>query len=124
MNIDAKYKKHIFICVNERPENSPKGSCARCGGSDIRMRFVELINQHGLKGFVRANKSGCLDACEMGAAVVIYPKGIWYTKVTKSDVNEIFNKSILEDEVVERLKANKDTWGKMMDIRRKNQAKA
>ena len=81
MNTDVKYKKHIFICVNERPENSPKGSCARCGGFDIRMRFVELINQHGLKGIVRANKSGCLDACEFGVAVVVYPDEIWYTNV-------------------------------------------
>jgi len=119
-----KYSKHIFICTNEREECSIKGDCARLGSKEIRMKFVQLINEHGLKGKVRANKSGCLDACEMGTALVIYPKGIWYTKVTKSDVNEIFNKSILQDEVVERLKANNDTWGQMMEIRKKNQAKA
>ena len=45
-----KYDKHIFICINERDENNPKGDCTRCGGKDIRMKFVKLINQHGLKG--------------------------------------------------------------------------
>ena len=75
-----KYKKHIFICTNERPLDNPKGDCIRCGGMDIRMKFVKLINQHGLKGKVRANKSGCLDACELGAVVVIYPDNIWYTR--------------------------------------------
>ncbi|MBT4149792.1 MAG: (2Fe-2S) ferredoxin domain-containing protein [Candidatus Marinimicrobia bacterium] len=119
-----KYNKHIFICTNEREKCSIKGDCASLGSKEIRMKFVQLINEHGLKGKVRANKSGCLDACEMGTALVIYPKGIWYTKVTKSDVREIFNKSILQDEVVERLKGNKDTWGQMMEIRRKNQVKA
>ncbi|MEO2186204.1 MAG: hypothetical protein ABGX30_06480, partial [bacterium] len=47
-----KYDKHIFICINERDENNPKGDCTRCGGKDIRMKFVKLINQHGLKGLV------------------------------------------------------------------------
>ena len=117
MNIDAKYKKHIFICVNERPENSPKGSCAQCGGSDIRMRFIELINHHGLKGVVRANKSGCLDACEFGVAVVVYPDEIWYTNVTLSDVDDIFNATIINDEPLERLVANKKTWDDLNTLR-------
>ena len=117
MNIDAKYKKHIFICVNERPENSPKGSCAQCGGSDIRMRFVELINHHGLKGIVRANKSGCLDACEFGVVVVVYPSEIWYTNVTLSDVDDIFNETIINDKPLERLVANKNTWDDLNRLR-------
>ncbi|SVA77372.1 uncharacterized protein METZ01_LOCUS130226, partial [marine metagenome] len=50
------------------------------------MKFVQLINQHGLKGKIRANKSGCLDACEMGAVIVIYPNNIWYTRVSVDDV--------------------------------------
>ena len=113
MNKDAKYKKHIFICVNERPENSPKGSCARCGGFDIRMRFVELINQHGLKGNVRANKSGCLDVCELGPVIVIYPDGVWYTNVQLDDVDEIFQSNIINHKPVKRLVANDNTWNKL-----------
>ena len=119
-----KYNKHIFICTNKRNECSLKGDCVTLGANEIRMKFVHLINKHGLKGKVRANKSGCLDACEEGAAVVIYPQGIWYTKVEQSDVSEIFNESILKDRVVERLNANKETWNKMMQIRSKNQVKA
>ena len=118
MNTGVKYKKHIFVCVNERPENTPKGSCARCGGFDIRMRFVELINQHGLKGVVRANKSGCLDACEFGATVVVYPNETWYTNVTLNDVDDIFNATILNDVPLERLVANKKTWDDLKTLRR------
>ena len=61
-----KYNKHIFICTNEREKCSIKGDCVSLGSKEIRMKFVQLINEHGLKGKVRANKSGCLDACEMG----------------------------------------------------------
>ena len=112
-----KYQKHIFICINERDQNSPKGDCARCGGPEIRMRFVKLINQHGLKGKIRANKSGCLDVCELGAAVVIYPDNIWYTQVQLEDVDEIFEASILNNNVVDRLVATDDTWEKLKRMR-------
>lgn len=119
-----KYEKHIFICINERAECSVKGDCARLGGKDIRMKFVQLINEHGLKGKVRANKSGCLDACEVGAAVVIYPAGVWYTEVKVEDVAEIFETSILNDRIVERLAASDHTWERMKAIRQSNQVKA
>ena len=119
-----KYSKHIFICINERDEYSAKGDCSRKGGKDIRMKFVQLINAHGLKGKVRANKSGCLDACEMGAAVVIYPQGIWYTEVQLDDVEEIFNTSVLGEEVVERITATKETWAEMMRIRNNKRVEA
>ena len=119
-DLTPKYKKHIFICVNERDETNPKGDCSRCGGMDIRMKFVQLINQHGLKGKIRANKSGCLDACEMGAAVVIYPNNIWYTRVSVDDVEEIFETSVINDSVVERLVSTEETWRKLQEIRQHN----
>ena len=115
-----KYNKHIFICINERAESSTKGDCSSVGGKEIRMRFVELINKYQLKGKVRANKSGCLDVCEMGPAIVIYPLGVWYTNFELSDVDEIFEKSILNDNVVKRLVSNKKTWQKIDSIRRKD----
>ena len=85
------------------------------------MKFVQLINKHGLKGIVRANKSGCLDACELGASVVIYPDNIWYTRVSPDDVDDIFETSILNNGVVERLVATKDTWKELQAIRKSNQ---
>ena len=102
-----KFKKHIFICTNERPKDSPRGDCLRCGGMDIRMRFVQLINQHGLKGKVRANKSGCLDACELGAAVVIYPDNIWYSCKTKEEVDQVINEHLINDRIAENLQIKK-----------------
>ena len=115
-----KYDKHIFICVNERSDSSPKGDCSQVGGKEIRMRFVELINEHRLKGKVRANKSGCLDACEVGPSIVIYPLGVWYTNLKLSDVDEIFESSILNDNIVKRLVSDDKTWQKIDRIRKKD----
>ena len=112
-----KYEKHIFICVNERVGKNERESCAKCGGMEIRMRFVKLINKHGLKGVVRANKSGCLDVCELGPVVVIYPDGAWYTNVQLHDVDEIFDSNIINHKPVSRLLANKNTWNKLQSLK-------
>ena len=113
-----KYKKHIFICTNDRGPDHPRGDCANCGGKEIRMRFVQLINQYGLKGKVRANKSGCLDVCEIGPVVVIYPQNIWYTDITVADVEEIFKKSVIGNDIVDRFAANEQTWSSLDQLRR------
>ena len=115
----GKYDKHIFICTNDRGSDHPRGDCVRCGGLNIRMRFVHLINKYGLRGKVRANKSGCLDVCEIGPAVVIYPQNIWYTGITVENVDEIFDKSIINDEVVDHLVSDEKTWISFEDLRKK-----
>ena len=117
--MNPKFDKHIFICTNDRGSDHPRGDCVRCGGLDIRMRFVHLINKNGLKGVVRANKSGCLDVCEVGPAVVIYPQNIWYTGISIDNVDEIFEKSILKNEVVKHLVSNEQSWLKLNELRKK-----
>ena len=96
------FKKHIFICINQRPPESPKGCCGD-EGMAVRVAFVQELAKQGLINKVRANKSGCLDICSMGPVVVIYPAGIWYKGVIPDDVPEIVETSIVGDEIVTRL---------------------
>lgn len=98
-----RYARHIFICTNRRKEDDPKGSCAQTGSEEIRDLFKKELHARGLKSKVRANKAGCLDVCEHGPNVVIYPEGVWYSHVTKEDVTEIIEKHIIGGEVIERL---------------------
>jgi (2Fe-2S) ferredoxin len=98
------YERHIFVCENVRPEGHPRGCCARKGSPEIRARFKELVARHGLSTRVRANMAGCLDACENGVTVVVYPEGVWYGRVTLADVDEIFSRHVLGGEIVERLR--------------------
>ena len=98
-----RYEKHIFICENKRPKDDPKGCCFDKGGSEIKAKFKERIKQLGLKSTVRANTSGCLDACEFGASVVVYPEQIWYGGVKVDDVEEIIQDHIINNKPVERL---------------------
>ncbi len=52
---------------------------------------------------VRINSSGCLDRCELGPTMVIYPEGIWYRYQTREDVDEILKVHVLGRGRVERL---------------------
>jgi (2Fe-2S) ferredoxin len=52
---------------------------------------------------VRVNTSGCLDRCEHGPTMVIYPEGVWYHYETREDVDEILDLHISRGERVERL---------------------
>lgn len=55
-------------------------------------------------GKVRINKAGCLDRCEEGPVMVVYPEGTWYTYVDKADIDEIVESHLRDGQVVERLK--------------------
>ena len=98
-----KFEKHIFVCCNQRPEGDLRGSCDPSGKGELQRLFKIKLAQRGIKGRVRANKSGCLDQCEHGPNVVVYPEAVWYGGVTAADVDEIVNSHIVGNQPVQRL---------------------
>ncbi len=99
----SRYQRHIFVCVNERPPDHPKGCCSAKGSVQVRDLLKAELKRRGLAPAVRSNTAGCLDACEHGATVVIYPDGIWYGGVGTADVVEIIERTVVGGEVIERL---------------------
>lgn len=100
----AKFEKHIFVCTNQRPEGSPRGCCDPSGNGELQKIFKSKLKQRGISGSkVRANKSGCLEQCEVGPTVVVYPDAVWYGHVTPEDVDEIVDSHIIGGKPVERL---------------------
>ena len=81
-----RFQKHIFICNNKRTEGDPRGSCSARGSDDLLDYAKGRIHELGLKGKVRVNKAGCLDACAHGPTMVIYPDDVWYSPKTKEDI--------------------------------------
>ncbi len=99
-----KYKKHIFICINERTDG--RKSCGEVHGMALVNAFKERINKDRINAEVRAQKAGCFDVCEFGPAIVVYPEGVFYGNVSVDDVEEIYQSHIKNDVPVERLKLN------------------
>jgi len=98
-----KFEKHIFVCGNLRPPDAPRPCCDPSGRAELQKSFKDKLAERGLKGRVRANQSGCLDQCEHGPNLVVYPDAIWYGRVTLDDVDEIIESHIIGGKPVERL---------------------
>ncbi|MBA3501018.1 MAG: (2Fe-2S) ferredoxin domain-containing protein [Myxococcota bacterium] len=98
-----KFQRHVFVCINERSADHPKGCCKARGGVEVRDALKAELTRRGLSKQIRANNSGCLDQCEHGVAVVVYPEQVWYGGVTVADVPEIVEKHLVGGEPVTRL---------------------
>ena len=98
-----KFTRHIFTCVNLRPDESPKGCCAAAGGAEVAQELKRRLYERGHKRVVRANKAYCLDQCAHGVAMVVYPEQVWYGGVTVDDLDEIIEEHVENGRVVERL---------------------
>jgi (2Fe-2S) ferredoxin len=98
-----KFTSHIFVCCNTRQAGHARGCCNPDGSGRLRECFKAELKRHNLAPQVRANQSGCLDQCELGPTVVIYPQAIWYGHVTPEDVPRIVAETILRGRVLEDL---------------------
>jgi (2Fe-2S) ferredoxin len=97
------FKHHIFCCTNKREPGHKRGCCAEKNADDLRAYMKERVKELGIKK-TRVNNAGCLDRCELGPVMVIYPEGIWYSPKTKADVDEIIKEHLLGGTPVERLR--------------------
>lgn len=97
------YKYHVFFCTNQREVGET--CCEQCNASEIRGYAKNRVKQLGLngEGGVRINTAGCLDRCELGPVIVVYPQEIWYTYVDREDIDEIIEEHLKNGRVVERL---------------------
>ena len=96
------YEAHVFCCTNRRPAGHPRGCCAEKDGEGLRDHMKNRAKQLGLKN-MRINTSGCLDRCELGPVMVIYPEGVWYSCPTKADVDEVLDTHLVKGGRVPRL---------------------
>jgi (2Fe-2S) ferredoxin len=98
-----KFTSHVFVCCNRRAPGSPRGCCDPDGSEALRNRFKTELARRNLGPLVRANKAGCLDQCELGPTVVIYPQQIWYGHVQPDDVPRIIDETIVGGRILEDL---------------------
>ena len=82
------YQRMLFVCLNDRGEDHPKGSCSRDGGA-------ELLD--ALRG------TRCLGQCSHGPVVNVQSEDVWYGGVQASDVPALIDQHVLKGEVLEHL---------------------
>jgi (2Fe-2S) ferredoxin len=98
------YQRHVFFCCNQR---APGEACCNNHGSQAMRDYckerVKALKLAG-PGRIRVNSAGCLDRCDLGPVLVVYPEAVWYTYVDKEDIDEIIEQHLVNGHVVERLK--------------------
>ena len=98
------FDKHVFICTNERAADAPRRSCGEAHGMSIVEEFRAQLKAKKLPIRIRAQKSGCLDICDFGQTVAVYPDGVFYVNVQREDVEEIIEQHLIGNQPVERLR--------------------
>lgn len=98
-----KFTCHLFVCCNRREPGHSRGCCDPEGSEELRNRFKSELKRRGLGPLVRANTAGCLDQCELGPTVVIYPQEIWYGGVKLEDVTRIIEETVIGGHVIDEL---------------------
>jgi (2Fe-2S) ferredoxin len=101
-------KRYLFVCINRRPEDNPKGCCAAKDSEEVYRALKEEIAVRGLaKLEARVCTSSCLDQCETGVTVLVEPDHFFYGGVTVADVPEIVDR-LVKGEPVQRLLITED----------------
>lgn len=98
------YQRHVFFCLNRRDDG--RACCAAHDAERLQGHAKARIKKLGLsgRGQVRINKAGCLDRCDEGPCLVVYPEAVWYTYVDEQDIDEIIDRHLVGGEPVERLR--------------------
>jgi (2Fe-2S) ferredoxin len=99
-----KLKYHVFVCMNERPPGHPRGCCKEKNAEALLQALKTEVSKAGIPSEVRAQKAGCLDTCEFGPSVVVYPDNVWYGHVRLEDVPEIVQSHLVAGNPVNRLR--------------------
>lgn len=97
-----RYDFHVFCCTNKREEGHKRGCCASKSADELRAYMKDRAKALGLPK-TRINASGCLDRCEQGPVMVVYPEGVWYSYKNQQDVDEILEQHLSGGQPVERL---------------------
>jgi (2Fe-2S) ferredoxin len=98
------YTHHVFFCCNQR--DGGRACCADKGASRLRDYCKDQVRKRGLNGpgKVRVNQAGCMDRCEEGPTMAVYPEGVWYRYADERDIDQIIDEHLVNGRVVERLK--------------------
>jgi (2Fe-2S) ferredoxin len=97
------FKHHLFFCTNQR---EPGEMCCNNSNAQAMRDYCKgRVKAAGdrIAGNVRVNNAGCLDRCDKGPVIVVYPEDVWYTYVDQEDIDEIVESHLVQGKIVERL---------------------
>jgi (2Fe-2S) ferredoxin len=98
------FQRHVFFCTNQRDPGQT--CCAHRGAVSMQLYAKDRVKALRLSGpgSVRINRAGCMDRCDLGPCLVVYPDAVWYTYFDQKDIDEIIESHLIHGRIVERLR--------------------
>jgi (2Fe-2S) ferredoxin len=106
----AAPERHVLVCLNQRPPDNPKGSCAQKGSEAVFDRLKAMVREGGLGDRIMVNRTNCLKHCSQGVTVAVHPDNVWYARVGLDDLPEILQSHLREGRPVARLSMPDIPW--------------
>jgi (2Fe-2S) ferredoxin len=85
-----KPKHHIFVCASFRVAGDAKGVCHRKESGSLLQYLQSELSDRDMDD-VMVSSTGCLNLCEHGPVMVVYPEGSWYGEVNESKIDEVLD---------------------------------
>ena len=101
------FERHVFFCTNQRPYGHPKGCCASKNSTVLRAYMKKKTKELASDKKIRINTSGCLDHCEFGPTLVVYPDNVWYSCKNEEDVDQVIKEHLIHDRIAKILEIKK-----------------
>ena len=95
------FRHHVYVCDQKKPDGAP--CCSANGSARVIEALRREIGRQGLGADVQVTTCGSLGLCERGPNMVVYPEGVWYSRVRPEDVPELVREHFANGKVVERL---------------------
>ena len=95
-----RYRKNLMVCNGS--------SCQQASDFDL-VAFINFkLKEYNLEDEIKVIHSVCSNKCSIGPNIIVYPDNVEYSKVTKSDIDDIIIEHLLNDRIVERLVLDKE----------------
>jgi (2Fe-2S) ferredoxin len=84
-----KPQYHFFLCNSYRANGEPQGVCHKKGAPELLQYLQGEVSDRGIDAVV--STTSCLNVCEQGPVMVVYPNALWYFGITEQKIDEILD---------------------------------
>ena len=89
------FHDHVLVCGGS--------GCSSSNSFLMAEKLKKEIERHNLTDKVQVVITGCHGLCAMGPTMLVYPDGVFYTRVKMEDIPEIVSEHLLNGHAVKRL---------------------
>jgi len=89
------YRSQILICGGT--------GCQSSGSIELVNTLKKEFKKHGIENEIEIVVTGCFGLCELGPVVIVYPEGVFYSRVEVKDIPELVEEQFVKGRILKRL---------------------